>query len=101
MMRQHNHIGTMRNIADLILNSSQQLDDYYINNWLPRDTADEHTKAMTKYDEWYERESRSRDRANEAHKIIWGLVSTAELLAAEKGMKTGARLVMELLGVNE
>jgi len=94
----------MRNIADLILNGSQQFCDYYINNWLPRDTAAEHTKAMTKYDEWYEREfegeSRSRDQANEVRKIIWELVSTAELLAAEKGMKAGARLVMELLGVN-
>ena len=95
------HIGSIRNIADLILNGHDQLDDCYIENFLPCNTATEHAKAIAEYKSWHSRifSPGSIDKANEAHRVIWELVNTSERAAAEKGMKAGAGLIMELLNM--
>ena len=97
-----NQFGTVRSIADLILNGHERYDDIHVNKWLHLDTEDEHAKAMTAYNK--KRKDLSggglipAKQLDEIDTATWELVSATEQQAMEKGMKEGARLIMELLG---
>jgi len=87
----------IRNLADFVRTGGENADIDFIS----RDTATEVESALREYNEWLDRVIPEVSQSNEASGIIWQLINAKEQLACENGMKAGARLIVDLLGVVE
>jgi len=72
-----------------------------VSEWLSTSTKQEAKEVEENFNAWLDRTFEKHAQHLEAHAEIWQLVNAREQLACEKGMRAGAKLIVELLVVEK
>ena len=99
-MTNQKNIASVRHIADYLKDFELETELYAV--WLSKNAVAEIAEAEKVWDEYREKvfpnAKESREQINEFDDVVIGVYRSREQAAFEKGMKAGARLMLELLG---
>lgn len=93
----------IRAVSIFLKDFSNGENNHYTDEHYNADSELELIEAEKAWDAWHEKTYPSCDNvklANEAFFIKWELCNTHSRVAFEKGMKAGAKLIMNLLDIN-